>query len=274
MKTFVKWSGNKSRFVKHILPKIPQFNTYYEPFVGSGALFLSLAPQKWVINDMNTDLYRVWYALLNKSEYFIKVFRQYANVLSNLNKNELLMECKILTDHLNYTQKSIKKSVIYLMMKNLAYNSHIYFKDKFKFYTFDLNIHTYDTIFLFSKKYEDTLRTVSTYLQNSNGLILNHNYTEILKLCKAGDFVFLDPPYIEDHNYQFVYNKEERLDDDFLHILLKEVKKLDKKRVKWLMTQADTPKIRQLFKNYIITEIPIYRMPKRMFVHELIIMNY
>jgi len=274
MKTFMKWSGNKSRFIKYILPKIPQYNTYYEPFLGSGALFLSLAPQKWIINDINPELCRVWQALMFNPGYFIKIFRHYAKILSKLRKDDLLVECKTLTNNLNYTRQSIKRSVIYLMMKNLGYNGHIFFNDKFKFYTFDLNIHTYDNVFLFSKKYENNLHTVSTYLQTGNNMILNQNYTQVLRLCKAGDFVFLDPPYVEDHDYQFVYNKEERLDDGFLLTLLKEVKKLDKKRVKWLMTQADTPRIRQLFKDYNITEIPIYRMPKKQFVHELIIMNY
>ena len=274
MKTFIKWSGNKSRFIKYILPKIPEYNTYYEPFLGSGALFLSLAPRKWIINDINPELCRVWQALMFNPGYFIKIFRHYAKILSKLRKDDLLVECKTLTNNLNYTRQSIKRSVIYLMMKNLGYNGHIFFNDKFKFYTFDLNIHTYDNVFLFSKKYENNLHTVSTYLQTGNNMILNQNYTQVLRLCKAGDFVFLDPPYVEDHDYQFVYNKEERLDDGFLLTLLKEVKKLDKKRVKWLMTQADTPRIRQLFKDYNITEIPIYRMPKKQFVHELIIMNY
>jgi len=274
MKTFIKWSGNKSRFIKYILPKIPEYNTYYEPFLGSGALFLSLAPQKWIINDINPELCRVWQALMFNPGYFIKIFRHYAKILSKLRKDDLLVECKTLTNNLNYTRQSIKRSVIYLMMKNLGYNGHIFFNDKFKFYTFDLNIHTYDNVFLFSKKYENNLHTVSTYLQTGNNMILNQNYTQVLRLCKAGDFVFLDPPYVEDHDYQFVYNKEERLDDGFLLTLLKEVKKLDKKRVKWLMTQADTPRIRQLFKDYNITEIHIYRMPKKQFVHELIIMNY
>ena len=56
LKTFVKWSGNKSKHLKYILPHIPKFERYIEPFVGSGALFLKLQPDKWIINDLNKDL--------------------------------------------------------------------------------------------------------------------------------------------------------------------------------------------------------------------------
>ena len=68
----------------------------------------------------------------------------------------------------------------------------------------------------------------------------------------CGDFVFLDPPYIESHNYNFNYNKDEVLDESFIHNLYKQVKKLDKRGVKWLMTQADTKQIKNIFKEYTI----------------------
>ena len=49
MKTFIRWPGNKSKHVNKILPFIPNtFNTYIEPFVGSGALFLKLEPKTWI----------------------------------------------------------------------------------------------------------------------------------------------------------------------------------------------------------------------------------
>ncbi len=34
--TFIKWAGGKELELKHILPLIPSFNNYYEPFVGGG----------------------------------------------------------------------------------------------------------------------------------------------------------------------------------------------------------------------------------------------
>jgi site-specific DNA-adenine methylase len=67
-------------------------------------------------------------------------------------------------------------------------------------------------------------------------------------MAKRNDFVFLDPPYIEDFDYQINYNIGEDLSNKFLSKLLDEVKKLDLKGVKWLMTQTDTPIVRSMLK--------------------------
>ena len=86
--------------------------------------------------------------------------------------------------------------------------------------------------------------------------------------------MFLDPPYIEKHDYRFNYNKNEILDESFILTLLQQVKKLDERHVKWLMTQADTKQIRKLFKDYSIKTFQVYRSITKSYVNELIIMNY
>ena len=95
-----------------------------------------------------------------------------------------------------------------------------------------------------------------------------------MQKAKKNDFVFLDPPYIEEHNYKFNYNKDEKLDDSFINGLYQQVKKLDRKGVKWLMTQADTKQIKETFKEYHIKKFQVYRMCSKSYVKELIIINY
>jgi DNA adenine methylase len=61
MKPLIKWVGGKRRFIKkYLLNEIQSFdkinNKYYEPFLGSGALFFELEPKKAVINDLNENL--------------------------------------------------------------------------------------------------------------------------------------------------------------------------------------------------------------------------
>ena len=111
-------------------------------------------------------------------------------------------------------------------------------------------------------------------MNQSKGKIYNTDYKEILDKAKKGDFVFLDPPYIEKHNYVFNYNIGETLDNKFISDLYKQVKLLDKKGVKWLMTQAETKEILKIFKEYKISKFEVFRRHTKSYTNELIIKNY
>ena len=157
------------------------------------------------------------------------------------------------------------KSLLYDLLLLLQFHNLILRLDR---NIFPRNIYTFLT-----NDYYENLINVSKYL-NLNGKIYNKSYEDILNEAKNEDFVFLDPPYIEDHEYDFNYNKNEQLDNSFLEKLLDEVKKLDKKNVKWLMTQSDTNQIKKLFKDYKIKKFKVFRSYKNEFVNELLIMNY
>ena len=60
-KPFVKWAGGKRQILDKLIKYVPEdFNTYYEPFVGGGALFFELSPKNAVINDSNEELINVF----------------------------------------------------------------------------------------------------------------------------------------------------------------------------------------------------------------------
>ena len=65
-KPFVKWAGGKRQILDKLKKLVPEdFNTYYEPFVGGGALLFDLAPENAVINDSNEELINVFNILIN-----------------------------------------------------------------------------------------------------------------------------------------------------------------------------------------------------------------
>jgi DNA adenine methylase len=64
---FLKWAGGKEQELRYILPSIPAFDSYFEPFVGGGAVFFSITARKKFINDRSPELCKL-YAMIAKSD--------------------------------------------------------------------------------------------------------------------------------------------------------------------------------------------------------------
>ena len=57
LRPFIKWTGGKRQLLSELRENIPKnFNKYYEPFIGGGALLFNLAPTSATINDLNSEL--------------------------------------------------------------------------------------------------------------------------------------------------------------------------------------------------------------------------
>jgi DNA adenine methylase len=281
LRTFIKWQGNKSKHISKFEKYLPDSlysdswkGTYIEPFVGSGALLLNIQPNKWIINDLNKDLVKIYKYIKSNPEEIITFYKNFGKTFKKLSKKNKIEKCKKLLlkmEKMNYT---FDRAKLYMLLKDIAYMGNIIVKNRFYFPNLDLNI-TVNNSYPFLKEQKfNNIRNVSDFLNETKGKILNKDYKQVLKLAKKGDFVFLDPPYLENLNYQFNYNKNEVIDTHFIETLQKEVKKLDKKGVKWMMTQANTPFIRSIFKKYIIKTFKVYRITKKGYTNEAIIMNY
>jgi len=69
-KPFVKWAGGKRQVMAEIKKYLPEkYNTYYEPFVGGGAVFFELAPKKAVLNDYNKELMNVFECIKDEAKF-------------------------------------------------------------------------------------------------------------------------------------------------------------------------------------------------------------
>jgi DNA adenine methylase len=276
MKTFVRWSGNKSRYLKHILPHVPgNFNTYIEPFLGSGALFLSLKPAKWIVNDINKDVINLWNFVKEDPGRIIDTLNKIAKPFVAMAKTDKVLFCRKLTLYFQSLPYNQDRAAIYLFLKYSVYMGNLTRNGKFCFPGLELNL--YDTnkpIYYLSVPFFQNIQEVGNYLKGSKGKIACKDFTKVLASAKPNDFVFLDPPYLEDHNYDFIYNIGETIDAKFFDKIKSQVVLLDKKNVKWLMTQADTPYIREMFSGYRISSFPVFRGYTNTYKRELIIKNY
>ncbi len=185
---FVKWVGGKRQLLKQfkeldLYPPDdfnPTKNTYYEPFVGGGAVFFDLRPQRAIISDLNLELittykvikkdYKKLIAKLkehqrkNSKEYFLKVRAQNLNRLSDV---------------------SIAARFIYL--NRTCFNGLYRVNSKGGF---NVPYGKYDNPRIVD---EDNLRKISRQLKGVK--ILHQDYKKTIADAKKGDFVYFDPPY-------------------------------------------------------------------------------
>ena len=70
---FVKWAGGKRQLLSQIKERMPeQYNNYYEPFVGGGAVIFGLLPANALINDINKALINAYRQICNDPESFLE----------------------------------------------------------------------------------------------------------------------------------------------------------------------------------------------------------
>lgn len=81
---FLKWAGGKTQLLPEILPRLPaKMRTYYEPFMGGGAVFFALANQgrfqDAMLGDRNPALVEAYRVVRNQVEDLIEALQIHAN---------------------------------------------------------------------------------------------------------------------------------------------------------------------------------------------------
>lgn len=70
--SFLKWAGGKEQELKYILPLLPSFDNYYEPFVGGGAVFFAIEARKKIINDRSHELFNLYMMIAQQDINFFR----------------------------------------------------------------------------------------------------------------------------------------------------------------------------------------------------------
>lgn len=272
-KPFVKWAGGKRQIIDKLKEYVPdEYDTYYEPFVGGGALLFELAPKKAVINDLNEELMNVYNCLCNEEK-----FKKMCNLLNHYeaeHSEEFYYEIRNKDKNKNaYNRLSdYTKAARTIYLNKACFNGLYRVNSKNEFnvpFGKKTKINTYEG---------SNLITVSNYLTMNDIKIQSVDFEESLKTAKKGDFVYIDPPYDSDtstfnHYTKECFGKEEQ------RRLAKVYKDLDKRGVYVMLSNHNTTLINELYKDYHIHIIEAKRNinangKKRGKVEEVIITNY
>lgn len=92
----IKWPGGKEKELKYILPKVPHFKRYFEPFVGGGSVFMGINAREYYINDFSSELVELYKSIAKSDivffDYLSKIEESWKNCERFFNSNKILSE--------------------------------------------------------------------------------------------------------------------------------------------------------------------------------------
>lgn len=273
VKPFVKWAGGKRQLVPTILanhlPKNYNLQTYYEPFIGGGALLFSLQPKKAVINDSNAELINCYKTIKNSLDELIEDLKNHKN-------NEYYYyDIRDWDREKNFKSKTeVQRASRIIFLNKTCYNGLFRVNSQGQF---NVPFGKYKNPNILDIA---VLKAVNKYLNENQVRILNSDFQEAVKDAKRGDFIYFDPPYDPvSETASFTgydvngFNKQEQR-------RLKEVfDDLNSRGCHILLSNACTEFIEDLYKDYLHTKISAIRAincngKKRGKVDEILVKNY
>ena len=261
MKPIIKWVGGKSQLLDKIKEKLPpHLNensqwTYYEPFLGGAAVLFDLNPTNSVVSDINPELINM----------YLQVRDHVDDVIDELTTLDN-------THEVSDDPKEFYYSVRDKFNSNLGVND----SDQAARFIY-LNKHCFNGLYRVNKKGEfnvpfngklsgwsadrSHLLEASTKLYSS--FITCGDYVDTVKTASKGDLVFFDSPYAPLTATSFTdYTKEGFSFED--HVRLSQLfRDLTNRGCYCILTNHDTPLIRELYKDFNIEVVDVRRSINR-----------
>jgi DNA adenine methylase len=234
----LKWPGGKRTLLKAILPHTPDaFQCYYEPFVGSGALFFALAPSTSILSDSNHELINCYIQIRDHPEAIIACLSNMKNTQEDYYKVRA-------SEPTEYIERAAR--LIYLM--TLSFNG----------------IHRVNRQGKFNVPYNhkkhlnpcDKEKILKASIALSTAQLKYGDFEKITEQAKCGDFIYFDPPYtILQEPGRFVKYNEQIFSWEDQVRLAKTAHRLVNSGCYVLVSNADHPDVLQLYQDFHVQHI-------------------
>ncbi|MCV0411009.1 DNA adenine methylase [Nitrosopumilus sp.] len=274
-KPFVKWAGGKRQLIPILNENLPKtFGTYFEPFLGGGALLFHMLTerngQKCSISDLNSDLVLSYITIRDRIDDLISSLKSHEK---NYQKDSKSYYYSVRESN---PRNEIEKTSRLIFLNRTCFNGLYRVNSKGKF---NVPIGKYTNPNIVN---EDNLRSVSSILQSSKASIKCRDFEAVLRDAKKDDLVYFDPPYqpvSNTANFTSYTNKDFTFDD--LSRLAELCTKLDSKGCRVLLSNSNSKEVAEIFSNepWKISKIQANRSinsnsKKRTGHFELLIKNY
>ncbi|GAB4460624.1 MAG: DNA adenine methylase [Anaerolineales bacterium] len=240
---FLRYPGGKRRlldFLKDHLPSPESIKGYYiEPFVGSGAVFFYLEPNRALLSDANPELIDIYRGIRYSPKRVWDAYRKFGSTKEDYRQ---------VRDH-KQAENVVDRAARMLFLNRTCFKGMWRHNREGKF---NVGYGGQSRRWVIS---EEDLLSISKRLRKAK--IYCSDFETIIKNAGKGDFLFLDPPY-KPHEQEYTNShyiwQQFRFED---HQRLAEALKQAKKRgVEWAMTTSAHPNILALFRGFYAIKIP------------------
>ena len=191
----LKWIGNKQRFAAEIVSFFPrQFGRYYEPFLGSGAVFATLASKNSVGSDNFLPLIEIWKTLVSSPARLKEWYAQRWSRLATESKQSVYENVRK-----DYNANPNAADLLFLCRS--CYGGVVRFRKADGYMSTPCGVHEPISAVAFSKRVEEWHQRIK-YAE-----IRLSDYRQSMAEAKSGDLIYCDPPY--SHTQSILYGAQE-----------------------------------------------------------------
>lgn len=273
-KPFLKWAGGKSRIAQQITGFFPaDFNRYFEPFLGSGAVYFAVSPQKGLLNDLNKYLIGTYEIIRDRPDELIRELKMIDDKYHSLTNLEEKADFYYASrEQYNKQNKmNLNKAALFIFLNKAGFNG-MYRENSKGEYNIPFGKHDKCLI----ADAENILK-VSSDLKDIT--FTSGDYKDALRTAQKGDLVYLDPPYVPvSKTAKFTQYQKEGFNYDE-HIKLRDLAlKLHDRGCYVVISNSSCSESRQLYENetFNVYTIEITRLIHRSkkVVPEIVVTNF
>lgn len=251
---FVKWAGGKRQLLAQIRERMPrEYNRYYEPFIGGGAVVFDLLPENALINDINEALINAYVQIRENVDSFLDSINRIDSAIGEDGKAYYYSMRNLYNMKLEKMEYDIELAALFVFLNKHCFNGLYRVNSKGLFnvpYNNSKRV-SYD---------EESIRMTSDYLKKVT--ITTGDFEDACRNAGRGDFVFLDSPYAPLNPTSFESYTKERFTLESHERLARLYDELTERGCYCMLTNHNTELIEQLYgnKGYTISVVNVKRM--------------
>jgi len=267
-KPFVKWVGGKTQLLPELTKRVPEsFGRYYEPFIGGGALFFRLQPQRACLTDINPDLVNLYMVIRDQVEALIEDLSQHVY------EKDYFYRVRGVDRTPEYsTWTNVQRASRFIYLNKTCYNGLYRVNLKGQF---NAPFGRYTSPMILDA---DNLRACHKTLQKA--VIEVADFHDVGSRIRANDFVYFDPPYAPlSATAKFTSYTKKRFDAEMQYELRDLCRALDKRSVRFMLSNSSAPLILDLYSEFNVEFVYATRSinsntGKRGKIPEVVVTNY